>query len=170
MASRGSVIPLFRDQIKAGRPLTITDPDMTRFMMSLDDAVDLVLFAFKNGVGGDTFVQKAPAATIKVLAEAVKTIFKADNEIKVIGTRHGEKKHETLLNREELVHAEDLKEYYRVPSDTRDLNYGKYFEVGEGKVSIEHDYTSGNTRQLNKEEMIEMLMKLEYIQEELAGR
>jgi len=170
MASRGSVIPLFRDQIKAGRPLTITDPDMTRFMMSLDDAVDLVLFAFKNGVGGDTFVQKAPAATIKVLAEAVKTIFKADNEIKVIGTRHGEKKHETLLNREELVHAEDLKEYYRVPSDTRDLNYGKYFEEGEGKVSIEHDYTSGNTRQLNKEEMIEMLMKLEYIQEELAGR
>jgi len=170
MASRGSVIPLFRDQIKAGRPLTITDPDMTRFTMSLDDAVDLVLFAFKNGVGGDTFVQKAPAATIKVLAEAVKTIFKADNEIKVIGTRHGEKKHETLLNREELVHAEDLKEYYRVPSDTRDLNYGKYFEEGEGKVSIEHDYTSGNTRQLNKEEMIEMLMKLEYIQEELAGR
>ena len=170
MASRGSVIPLFRDQIKAGRPLTLTDPDMTRFMMSLDDAVDLVLFAFKNGVGGDTFVQKAPAATIKVLAEAVKTIFKADTEIKVIGTRHGEKKHETLLNREELVHAEDLKDYYRVPSDTRDLNYGKYFEQGEGKVSIEEDYTSGNTRQLKKTELIEMLMKLEYIQEELAGR
>lgn len=170
MASRGSVIPLFRDQIKAGRPLTLTDPDMTRFMMSLDDAVDLVLFAFKNGVGGDTFVQKAPAATIKVLAEAVKTIFKADTEIKVIGTRHGEKKHETLLNREELVHAEDLKDYYRVPSDTRDLNYGKYFEQGEGKVSIEEDYTSGNTRQLKKAELIEMLMKLEYIQEELAGR
>jgi UDP-glucose 4-epimerase len=169
MASRGSVIPLFRDQIKAGRPLTLTDPDMTRFMMSLDDAVDLVLFAFKNGVGGDTFVQKAPAATIKVLAEAVKTIFKADTEIKVIGTRHGEKKHETLLNREELVHAEDLKEYYRVPSDTRDLNYGKYFEQGEGTVSIEEDYTSGNTRQLTKDEMIEMLMKLEYVREELAG-
>jgi UDP-glucose 4-epimerase len=170
MASRGSVIPLFRDQIKAGRPLTITDPDMTRFMMSLDDAVDLVLFAFKNGVGGDTFVQKAPAATIKVLAEAVKTIFKADNEIKVIGTRHGEKKHETLLNREELVHAEDLKDYYRVPSDTRDLNYGKYFEQGEGKVSIEEDYTSGNTRRLDKDEMIKMLMKLEYVQEELGAR
>jgi UDP-glucose 4-epimerase len=169
MASRGSVIPLFRDQIKAGRPLTLTDPDMTRFMMSLDDAVDLVLFAFKNGVGGDTFVQKAPAATIKVLAEAVKALFKADTEIKVIGTRHGEKKHETLLNREELVHAEDLKDYYRVPSDTRDLNYGKYFEQGEGKVSIEEDYTSGNTRRLDKDEMIKMLMKLEYIQEELAG-
>jgi len=170
MASRGSVIPLFRDQIKAGRPLTITDPEMTRFMMSLDDAVDLVLFAFKNGIGGDTFVQKAPAATIKLLAEAIKTIFKADNEIKVIGTRHGEKKHETLLNREELVHAEDLKDYYRVPSDTRDLNYGKYFDQGEGKVSIEHDYTSGNTRQLKKTELIEMLMKLEYIQAELADR
>jgi UDP-glucose 4-epimerase len=170
MASRGSVIPLFRDQIKAGRPLTLTDPDMTRFMMSLDDAVDLVLFAFKNGVGGDTFVQKAPAATIKVLAEAIKTIFKADTEIKVIGTRHGEKKHETLLNREELVHAEDLKDYYRVPSDTRDLNYGKYFEQGEGKVSVEEDYTSGNTRQLNKDEMIEMLMKLEYVQAQLAGQ
>jgi UDP-glucose 4-epimerase len=169
MASRGSVIPLFRDQIKAGRPLTLTDPDMTRFMMSLDDAVDLVLFAFKNGVGGDTFVQKAPAATIKVLAESIKTIFKADTEIKVIGTRHGEKKHETLLNREELVHAEDLKDYYRVPSDTRDLNYGKYFEEGEGKVSIEEDYTSGNTRRLDKDEMIEMLMRLEYVQEELAG-
>ncbi|MFA7368321.1 MAG: polysaccharide biosynthesis protein [Kiritimatiellales bacterium] len=169
MASRGSVIPLFRDQIKAGRPLTLTDPDMTRFMMSLDDAVDLVLFAFKNGTGGDTFVQKAPAATIKVLAEAVKTIFKADTEIKVIGTRHGEKKHETLLNREELVHAEDLKDYYRVPSDTRDLNYGKYFEQGEGKVSIEEDYTSGNTRRLDKDEMIKMLMKLEYVQAELAG-
>lgn len=169
MASRGSVIPLFRDQIKAGRPLTLTDPDMTRFMMSLEDAVDLVLFAFKNGVGGDTFVQKAPAATIKVLAEAVKTLFKADNEIKVIGTRHGEKKHETLLNREELVHAEDLGGYYRVPSDTRDLNYAKYFDQGEGKVSIEEDYTSGNTRRLDKDEMIEMLMKLEYVREELAG-
>jgi len=169
MASRGSVIPLFRDQIKAGKPLTVTDPDMTRFMMSLDDAVDLVLFAFKNGKGGDIFVQKAPAATIKVLAEALKTIFKVSNEVRVIGTRHGEKKHETLLNREELVHAEDLENYFRVPSDTRDLNYGKYFEQGEGKVSIEEDYTSGNTRRLNKDEMIEMLLKLEYIQGELAG-
>ena len=169
MASRGSVIPLFRDQIKAGKALTITDPDMTRFMMSLDDSVDLVLFAFKHGVGGDTFVQKAPAATIKVLADAVKTVFKADNEIRVIGTRHGEKKHETLLNREELVHAKDLKDYYRVPSDTRDLNYGKFFEEGEGHVSVEHDYTSGNTHQLDKDEMIEMLMKLEYVQRELRA-
>lgn len=170
MASRGSVIPLFRDQIKAGRPLTITDPDMTRFMMSLDDAVNLVLFAFKNGVGGDTFVQKAPAATIKVLAEAIKTVFKAGNEIKVIGTRHGEKKHETLLNREELVHAQDFGDYYRVPSDTRDLNYGKYFEEGESKVSLEHDYTSGNTKQLTRQELIAMLMDLEYIQDELGFR
>jgi len=169
MASRGSVIPLFSDQIRAGRPLTVTDPEMTRFMMSLDDAVDLVLFAFQNGVGGDTFVQKAPAATIAVLAEALKTIFEAENDVRVIGTRHGEKKHETLLNREELVHAEDLKDYYRVPSDTRDLNYGKFFEEGEESLSIEHDYTSGNTRQLNKEELIEMLLKLDYIQQELAA-
>lgn len=168
MASRGSVIPLFTEQIKAGKPLTITDPGMTRFMMSLDDAVDLVLFAFRNGLGGDTFVQKAPAATIAVLADALKTIFKADNEVRVIGTRHGEKKHETLLNREELVHAEDLKDYFRVSSDTRDLNYGKYFEEGEDKVSIEHDYTSGNTRRLEKEELIEMLLKLDYIQQELG--
>jgi UDP-N-acetylglucosamine 4,6-dehydratase len=169
MASRGSVIPLFAGQLKAGKALTVTDPDMTRFMMSLDDAVDLVLFAFKNGKGGDTFVQKAPAATIKILAESLKTIFKADNEIRVIGTRHGEKKHETLLNREELVHAEDLKDYFRVPSDTRDLNYGKYFEVGESNLSLEQDYTSGNTRQLTQQELIEMLMKLDYIQHELSG-
>jgi UDP-N-acetylglucosamine 4,6-dehydratase/5-epimerase len=169
MASRGSVIPLFTDQIKAGEPLTVTDPNMTRFMMTLDDAVDLVLFAFNNGVGGETFVQKAPAATIAVLVDALKDILEANNEVKTIGTRHGEKKHETLLNREELVHAEGLKNYYRVPSDVRDLNYGKYFGEGEAKVSIEHDYTSENTRRLGKEEMIEMLMKLDYIQNELAG-
>jgi UDP-glucose 4-epimerase len=169
MASRGSVIPLFSGQLKSGKALTVTDPDMTRFMMSLDDAVDLVLFAFKNGIGGDTFVQKAPAATIGQLAEALKTIFKLNNEVRVIGTRHGEKKHETLLNREELVHAEDLKDYFRVPSDTRDLNYGKYFEVGESKLSLEQDYTSGNTRQLTQPELIAMLMKLDYIQHELAG-
>ena len=168
MASRGSVIPLFTGQIQEGKQLTVTDPDMTRFMMSLDDAVDLVLFAFKNGKSGDTFVQKAPAATISVLTEALKSIFGADNEVKVIGTRHGEKKHETLLNREELVNAEDLKEYYRVPSDTRDLNYGKYFEEGEDRISIEHDYTSGNTHRLDKDEMIELLMKLDYVQGELA--
>lgn len=169
MASRGSVIPLFTGQLKAGKALTVTDPDMTRFMMSLDDAVDLVLFAFKNGKGGDTFVQKAPAATIRQLAEALKAIFKADNEVRVIGTRHGEKKHETLLNREELVHAEDLGGYYRVPSDTRDLNYGKYFEVGESKLSLEQDYTSGNTRRLTQQELIEMLLKLDYIQHELTA-
>jgi len=167
MASRGSVIPLFTSQIKAGKPLTITDPDMTRFMMSLDDAVNLVLYAFQNGKGGDTFVQKAPAATIRQLAEALKTIFKAENEIRVIGTRHGEKKHETLLNREELVHADDLEDYFRVPVDTRDLNYGKFFEQGEGKVSVEEDYTSGNTHQLSQSELIEMLLKLDYIQEEM---
>ena len=169
MASRGSVIPLFTSQLKAGKALTVTDPEMTRFMMSLDDAVDLVLFAFKNGKGGDTFVQKAPAATIGQLAEALNTIFKVDNEIRVIGTRHGEKKHETLLNREELIHAEDLKDYYRVPSDTRDLNYGKYFEEGEAQLSLEHDYTSGNTQQLEQSELIEMLLKLDYIQQELAA-
>lgn len=168
MASRGSVIPLFTSQIKEGKPLTVTDPDMTRFMMSLENAVDLVLFAYQKGVGGDKFVQKAPAATVATLADALKTIFNADNEVRVIGTRHGEKKHETLLNREELVHAVDLDDYYRVPSDARDLNYGKYLEEGEDKVSIEHDYTSGNTRQLNKDELIEMLMKLDYIQRELA--
>jgi len=170
MASRGSVIPLFCGQIKAGKPMTITDPEMTRFMMSLNDAVDLVLFAFANGKSGDTFVQKAPAATIRQLAEALNTIFNAKNEIRVIGTRHGEKKHETLLNREELINAEDIKDYYRVPSDTRDLNYGKYFEEGEAKLSLEHDYTSGNTRQLKQSELIEMLLKLDYIQHELAGK
>lgn len=168
MASRGSVIPLFTSQIKEGKPLTVTDPDMTRFMMSLDDAVDLVLFAYQNGDGGDTFVQKAPAATIATLAEALKTIFNSESEVRVIGTRHGEKKHETLLNREELVHAVDLGDYYRVPSDTRDLNYEKYFEKGENQVSMEDDYTSGNTRRLNKGEMIEMLMKLDYIKQALA--
>jgi len=170
MASRGSVIPLFTGQLKAGKPLTVTDPDMTRFMMSLDDAVDLVLFAFKNGKGGDTFVQKAPAATIGQLAEALKTIFKVSNEVRVIGTRHGEKKHETLLNREELVHAEDLENYFRVPSDTRDLNYAKYFEKGESKLSGEQDYTSGNTKQLSDDELKEMLLKLEYVQGELVAR
>jgi len=169
MASRGSVIPLFTGQLKAGKPLTVTDPDMTRFMMSLDDAVDLVLFAFKYGKGGDTFVQKAPAATIGQLAEALKTIFKVSNEVRVIGTRHGEKKHETLLNREELVHAEDLENYFRVPSDTRDLNYAKYFEKGEAKLSLEQDYTSGNTKQLSDDELKEMLLKLEYVQAQLAG-
>tara|TARA_B100000315_G_C14568399_1_gene584164 strand:+ start:1529 stop:2542 length:1014 start_codon:yes stop_codon:yes gene_type:complete len=168
MASRGSVIPLFTSQIKAGKTLTVTDPKMTRFMMSLDDSVDLVLFAYQNGDGGDIFVQKAPAVTIAALVEALKTIFNADNDVKIIGTRHGEKKHETLLNREELVHAEDLINYYRIPSDTRDLNYEKYFEEGEDKLSIEQDYTSANTQRLERDELIEMLLKLDYIQQELA--
>src|SRR6185436_1740466 len=135
MASRGSVIPWFVGQMKSGKPITITDPEMTRFMMSLDHAVDLVLFAFEHGVGGDTFVQKAPAATIGQLARVLKRIFASNTEVQVIGTRHGEKKHETLLNREELVRAEDLGDYYRVSSDTRDLNYSLFFEKGETKVA-----------------------------------
>jgi UDP-N-acetylglucosamine 4,6-dehydratase/5-epimerase len=169
MASRGSVIPLFVSQLKSGKPLTITDPDMTRFMMSLDDAVNLVLFAYQNGRGGDTFVQKAPAATIGQLARVLKEIFAADNEVRVIGTRHGEKKHESLLNREEMVRAEDLGGYYRIASDTRDLNYALYFEKGEQKVAAFDDYTSANTHQLTDTELRSMLMKLRYIQEELAG-
>jgi UDP-glucose 4-epimerase len=170
MASRGSVIPLFVSQIKAGKPLTITDPDMTRFMMSLDDAVDLVLFAYKNGRNGDTFVLKAPAAAIGQLARVLKEIFDADNEVRVIGTRHGEKKHESLLNREEMVRAEDLGGYYRIASDTRDLNYALYFEKGERKVAAVEDYTSANTHRLTDDELRAMLLKLPYIQEELAGR
>jgi len=169
MASRGSVIPLFVSQIKANKPITITDPDMTRFMMSLDDAVDLVLFAYKRGVGGDTFVQKAPAATIGQLARVLQDIFNAHNEVRIIGTRHGEKKHESLLNREEMVRAEDLGDYYRISSDTRDLNYALYFEKGERKVSTVEDYTSANTRRLTDAELRAMLLKLPYIQEELKG-
>ncbi|HPV43749.1 MAG TPA: polysaccharide biosynthesis protein, partial [Spirochaetota bacterium] len=146
MASRGSVIPLFIQQIKSSKPITITDPDMTRFMMSLDNAVDLVLYAYKNGRQGDIFVQKAPAATIGDLAQALLNIFDSKNEIVIIGTRHGEKKHETLLNREEMARAEDLKDYFRVYPDARGLNYEKYFEKGEINISRNEDYTSGNTR------------------------
>jgi len=169
MASRGSVIPLFVGQIKSRKPITITDPDMTRFMMSLEDAVNLVLFAFKRGTGGDIFVQKAPAATIGQLARVLKSIFNSDTEVRVIGTRHGEKKHESLLNREEMVHAEDLGDYYRISSDTRDLNYSLYFERGERKVTVHEDYTSANTRQLKDEELKALLLKLEFIQQELKG-
>jgi UDP-glucose 4-epimerase len=169
MASRGSVIPLFVSQIKARKPITVTDPDMTRFMMSLDDAVDLVLFAYKHGNGGDTFVQKAPAATIGQLARVLQKIFKAEDEVRVIGTRHGEKKHESLLNREEMVRAEDLGGYYRISSDTRDLNYALYFEKGEKKVTAHEDYTSANTHQLSDEELKAMLLKLDYIQQELKN-
>jgi UDP-N-acetylglucosamine 4,6-dehydratase len=167
MASRGSVIPLFVSQIKANKPITITDPGMTRFMMSLEDAVELVLFAFKHGKAGDTFIQKAPAATIGQLAKVLQKLFHARNEVRVIGTRHGEKKHETLLNREEMVRAEDLKGYFRISSDARDLNYALYFEKGERKIAQFEDYTSANTHALSDEELRELLLKLDYIQQEL---
>lgn len=168
MASRGSVIPLFVDQIRAGEPLTVTDPNMTRFMMSLDDAVDLVVYAFTHGEPGDLFVQKAPAATIGTLAGAVKRVFEADNPIRVIGTRHGEKLYETLLTREEMVRAQDLGGYFRVEADVRDLNYAKYFSEGESELARVEDYHSHNTRRLDVEEMVELLLGLPYIQEELA--
>jgi UDP-glucose 4-epimerase len=168
MASRGSVIPLFVKQIREGKPLTVTDPNMTRFLMSLDDAVDLVLYAFCNARQGDIFVQKAPASTILDLATAVKELFNADNEIKVIGTRHGEKLYETLLTREEMAKAEDMGDYYRILPDDRDLNYGKYFTEGEEKISHIDDYNSHNTQRLNVAEIKEKLLKLNYIQEELG--
>jgi UDP-N-acetylglucosamine 4,6-dehydratase len=169
MASRGSVIPLFVKQIREGKPLTITDPNMTRFLMSLDDAVDLVLYAFCNARQGDIFVQKAPASTILDLAIAVKELFKADNEIKVIGTRHGEKLYETLLTREELSKAEDMGAYYRIVPDERDLNYGKYFTVGEEQISNFEDYNSHNTQRLTMPEIKEKLLQLEFIQQEIRG-
>ena len=169
MASRGSVIPLFVEQIKAGKALTITDPDMTRFMMSLPDAVELVLFAFKNGYQGDTFVQKAPAATVLTLTQALLKIFNASNEIRILGTRHGEKKHEALLSQEEYLKAEDLGGYYRVAADNRDLNYSMYYEEGEKALSQETDYTSENTERLDVEGMVQLLLKLDYIQAELKG-
>lgn len=167
MASRGSVIPLFTEQIKQNKPITITDPNMTRFMMSLEDAVDLVLYAYENGDQGDLFVQKAPAATIEVLAKALIEIFQGNSEIKIIGTRHGEKAHETLLTREEKAIAEDCGKYYRVPPDTRDLNYNKYFIEGESEITIAEDYNSANTKRLNVEETKELLLTLDYIQQEL---
>ena len=167
MASRGSVIPLFVDQIRAGLPLTITDPDMTRFMMTLEDAVDLVIYAFEHGRNGDMFVQKAPASTIRLLAGALLDLYKAKNEIRIIGTRHGEKKHETLVNREEMVKADDLGDYFRIPADTRDLNYGKFFTEGESKVSITEEYHSGNTIQLDLDGTKKLLLKLESIRTDL---
>lgn len=168
MASRGSVIPLFVDQIRANEPLTVTDPNMTRFMMSLDEAVDLVVYAFTHGEPGDLFVQKAPAATIGTLAAAVKRVFEADNPIRVIGTRHGEKLYETLLTREEMVRAHDLGDYFRVEADVRDLNYAKYFSEGESELARVEDYHSHNTRRLGVDEMVELLRSLPYIQEELV--
>lgn len=167
MASRGSVIPLFIKQIREGKPLTVTDPNMTRFLMSLDDAVDLVLYAFSNARQGDIFVQKAPASTIIDLAQALRELFNAENEIREIGTRHGEKLFETLLTREELSKAEDLGGYYRIAPDDRDLNYGKYFTEGEEQVSHLEDYNSHNTQRLTVQEIKEKLMTLDYIQQEL---
>jgi UDP-glucose 4-epimerase len=168
MASRGSVIPLFIDQVRNGQPITITDPNMTRFMMSLDDAVDLVLFAFENGQSGDIFVQKAPAATVELLADMVKKILGAPNhEVKTIGTRHGEKLYETLLTKEEMVKAIDMDEYYRIPADTRDLNYTKFFEEGEEVVTEAGEYHSHNTHRLNEDELTELLLNLREIQDDL---
>lgn len=170
MASRGSVIPLFIDQIENGKPITITDPNMTRFMMSLDDAVDLVLFAFENGKSGDIFVQKAPAATIKLLAHTMRKILRAPKHIiKTIGTRHGEKLYETLLTKEELAKAIDMEKYYRIPADTRDLNYSKFFEEGEEVITDAGEYHSHNTRKLDEKELIELLLGLKEIQNYLKG-
>lgn len=167
MASRGSVIPLFTEQIKAGRPITITDPGMTRFLMNLDEAVDLVLFAFYNADQGDLFVQKSPASTIGDLALALKQLFKSDTEIKIIGTRHGEKAHETLLTREEKAKCTNLENYFQVPADTRDLNYDKFFVDGEKLVTVIEEYTSHNTTRLTVKEVIEKLKTTEYIKNEL---
>jgi len=168
MASRGSVIPLFVQQIRQGKPLTITDPNMTRFLMSVDDAVDLVLYAFNNSRQGDIFVKKAPACTIGDLAVAIKEIFKQNNEVRIIGTRHGEKLYETLLTRGELAKAEDIGDFYRITPDDRDLNYEKYFTEGAEDVSLTEDYNSHNTYRLTLGEIKEKLMNLEYIKQQLA--
>jgi UDP-glucose 4-epimerase len=168
MASRGSVIPIFIDQIKNNKPMTITNPEMTRFMMSLDDAVDLVLFAFKNAKNGDIFVQKAPAATVELLTKTLKNMLnKPNNEVKIIGTRHGEKLYETLLTQEEMVKAIDMDRYYRIPSDNRDLNYEMYEEKGENKITKSLEYHSHNTHRLNEEELRKMLFDLHEIQDDL---
>lgn len=167
MASRGSVIPLFIEQIKNGQPLTVTNPNMTRFLMSLDEAVELVVYAFKNANSGDIMVQKSPASTIGDLAQAIKELFNANNEIKIIGTRHGEKRYETLLTKEEYVKAEDLGNFFRVPADNRDLNYDKYFVEGDQKLSTEEEYNSDNTERLNIEQIKEKLLSIEYVRQEL---
>ncbi len=169
MASRGSVIPLFVDQMRDGKALTVTDPAMTRFMMSIDDAVDLVLYAFQHGVPGDLFVQKAPAATIETLAQAMRQVFQVDSPIQIIGTRHGEKEYETLLTREEMLRAIDQGGYFRVPADNRDLNYGAYFSEGDARLSVLYDYNSHNTERLDVGGMAAVLNKLPYIQAELAS-
>ena len=167
MASRGSVIPLFVDLIKTGKPLTVTDPKMTRFLMSLEDSVDLVMHAFANAKQGDIFVQKAPASTIGDLAQALKELFSVENPIQIIGTRHGEKLYESLLSREEMARAVDMDCYYRIPSDDRDLNYAKYFVEGESSVSTSDDYTSHNTERLNVAQVKELLLSLDFIQDAL---
>ena len=168
MASRGSVIPLWVNQIKEGKDITITDPNMTRFMMTLEDAVDLVLYAFQNGENGDLFVQKAPAATLDILAQALIDLYKTDTKIKIIGTRHGEKLYETLVTREEMAKHIDMGNYFRIPADTRDLNYDKYFVEGEEKISQIEDYHSHNTFRLDKEGMKKLLLKLDLIRNDLG--
>jgi len=168
MASRGSVIPLFVEQIKSNKPITITDPNMTRFMMTIDDALNLVLYAFEHGEPGDLFVQKAPATTIETLVKALKKLYKSNNTIEIIGTRHGEKLYETLLTREERARAQDLGEYYRVPADGRDLNYNLYYTKGAPKMSQIEDYHSHNTRRLNEEEMTELLLKLDFLRKDIG--
>lgn len=170
MASRGSVIPLFLNQIQAGEPLTITDPHMTRFMMTIEGAVNLVLYAFNHGMPGDIFVQKAPAATIDTLAKALLKLLNAKNEIWIIGTRHGEKLYETLLNREEMAQAEDLGDYFRVPADARDLNYSSFFSRGKTEVSNAFDYNSHNTERLDVEGMMDLLLRLQCVQDALNGK
>ena len=167
MASRGSVIPLFVSQLKTGKPLTVTDPKMTRFLMSLEDSVDLVLYAYEHGQQGDIFVQKAPASTVFDLAQALKEIFEKQTEIRTIGTRHGEKLYESLISREEMAHAEDMGGYYRIPADNRDLNYAKYFSDGEEVISHTDDYTSHNTTRLDVEQVKSLLLKLDFIKAEL---
>ena len=167
MASRGSVIPLFVKQIKEGSTLTITDPNMTRFLMSLEDSVDLVLHAFEHGTQGDIFVQKAPASTVADLAQAIKEVFGQDNPVRVIGTRHGEKLYETLVSREEMARVEDMGRYYRIPADGRDLNYNKFFIDGEERISHLDDYTSHNTERLDVDHIKSMLLKLDFIKEQL---
>ena len=165
MASRGSVIPLFVDQMAAGKNLTITDPNMTRFMMTLDDAVDLVLYAFEHGQNGDLFVQKAPAATIEVLAKAIIDLYQSTSQVRIIGTRHGEKLYETLVTREEMAKSEDMGDYFRIPADNRDLNYDKYFVEGQEEVSVIDDYHSHNTARLDVEGMKKLLLKLDFVRE-----
>ncbi len=167
MASRGSVIPLFIEQIKSGQPLTITDPDMTRFLMSLEEAVELVIYAFRNAEAGDTMIKKSPASSIGDLAQAVKELFNVNNEIKIIGTRHGEKRYETLLTKEEYIKAEDMGSFFRVPADKRDLNYDKYFIEGDKKLTTDEEYNSDNTERLNVEQIKEKLLSLKYVRDEL---